>query len=124
VLGLDSPTSGKVTYRGQTLDRRDLVLVSHDVAIVGQLCEETDVVRGGRVEESGETRQVLTRPASSHTRALLDAVPTLGRAKDEVKLITVHHRMLSLTSCGHLRTIPSSLVPTSSPQSGRGAPRT
>ena len=55
-----------------------LVLVSHDVAIVGQLCEETVVLRGGRVEEAGETRQVLTRPASPYTRALLDAVPTLG----------------------------------------------
>jgi ABC-type glutathione transport system ATPase component len=55
-----------------------LVLVSHDVAIVGQLCEETVVLRGGRVEEAGETRQVLTRPTSPYTRALLDAVPTLG----------------------------------------------
>lgn len=55
-----------------------LVLVSHDVAIVGQLCEETVVLRGGRVEEAGETRQVLTRPRSPYTRALLDAVPTLG----------------------------------------------
>jgi ABC-type glutathione transport system ATPase component len=55
-----------------------LVLVSHDVAIVGQLCEETVVLRGGRVEEAGETRQVLTRPTSPYTRALLDAVPTLA----------------------------------------------
>ncbi|MFC6418127.1 ABC transporter ATP-binding protein [Sanguibacter inulinus] len=55
-----------------------LVLVSHDVAIVGQLCEETVVLRGGRVEEAGQTRQVLTRPTSPYTRALLDAVPTLG----------------------------------------------
>lgn len=54
-----------------------LVLVSHDMAIVGQLCEDTIVLRHGRIEEAGPTESVLTTPQSPYTRQLLAAIPTL-----------------------------------------------
>jgi ABC-type glutathione transport system ATPase component len=54
-----------------------LVLVSHDLAIVSQLCERVMVMRHGRVIESGSTRDVLTAPADDYTRALLAAIPQL-----------------------------------------------
>jgi ABC-type glutathione transport system ATPase component len=54
-----------------------LVLVSHDLAIVSQLCQEVMVMRHGRVVESGPTTAVLTEPADDYTRALLAAIPQL-----------------------------------------------
>jgi peptide/nickel transport system ATP-binding protein len=54
-----------------------LVLVSHDLAIVSQLCQQVLVMRHGRVVESGATADVLTRPVDAYTRALLAAIPRL-----------------------------------------------
>ena len=54
-----------------------LVLVSHDLAIVSQLCPEVMVMRHGRVVESGPTGGVLADPADDYTRELLAAIPQL-----------------------------------------------
>jgi ABC-type glutathione transport system ATPase component len=54
-----------------------LVLVSHDLAIVSQLCHEVLVMRHGRVVETGPTSTVLERPTQAYTRALLAAIPQL-----------------------------------------------
>ncbi len=60
------------TERGMTL-----VMVSHDIAIVGQLCEETVILHDGRVVERGRSLDVLTAPRDAYTRRLLAAVPQL-----------------------------------------------
>lgn len=54
-----------------------LLLVSHDIAIVGQLCEEIVVLEKGQVVESGPALKVLEHPQSDYTRSLLDAIPVL-----------------------------------------------
>ncbi|MFG2526513.1 ABC transporter ATP-binding protein [Streptomyces sp. NPDC048516] len=55
-----------------------LVFVSHDLAVVRHLTDETLVMRHGRTVEQGPTEQVLAEPAAPYTRALLAAVPHLG----------------------------------------------
>jgi ABC-type microcin C transport system duplicated ATPase subunit YejF len=87
ILLADEPVSAlDVSVRLQIIDLlRDLVdrlgltlaLVSHDLAIVSQLCQEVLVMRHGRVVERGATADVLTRPADEYTRALLAAIPQL-----------------------------------------------
>ncbi len=59
-----------------------LVLISHDLAVVSGMCERIMVLYGGRVAESGTTRQVLTTPRHPYTAALLatSAAVTLDRA--------------------------------------------
>jgi peptide/nickel transport system ATP-binding protein len=54
-----------------------VVMVSHDLGVVAALCEQTVVLRGGRVVERGDTRKVLGSPADPYTRKLLDSVPRL-----------------------------------------------
>jgi ABC-type dipeptide/oligopeptide/nickel transport system ATPase component len=54
-----------------------LVLVSHDLAVVGRLCDRVMVLRDGRVVESGPTKAMFERPRSAYTQRLLDAVPVL-----------------------------------------------
>nr|WP_300151266.1 ABC transporter ATP-binding protein [Propionicimonas sp.] len=51
-----------------------LVFVSHDLAVVAQVCERVVVLREGRMVEEGPTVDVVTRPAHAYTRSLVDAV--------------------------------------------------
>ncbi|MFE2940036.1 ABC transporter ATP-binding protein [Streptomyces sp. NPDC059255] len=48
-----------------------LVVVSHDLAVVAQLCDEVLVMREGEVVEHGPTREVLHRPSHAYTRLLI-----------------------------------------------------
>ncbi|MCX4096950.1 ATP-binding cassette domain-containing protein [Nocardia sp. alder85J] len=54
-----------------------LILVSHDIGVVQQLCDELLVLKDGAVVESGSTAHVLDDPQHPYTRTLLHAVPTL-----------------------------------------------
>ncbi|MFJ5293206.1 ABC transporter ATP-binding protein [Streptomyces sp. NPDC088348] len=54
------------------------LLISHDLAVVRQLCDTALVLRRGRVVEQGSCAQVLDSPADDYTRTLRAAVPTPG----------------------------------------------
>jgi ABC-type glutathione transport system ATPase component len=49
-----------------------LVVVSHDLAVVAQLCDEVLVMREGVVVEQGPASQVLHHPRHEYTRLLVD----------------------------------------------------
>lgn len=53
-----------------------LVLVSHDLALVSEMCDRILVMYRGRIVEDGTTEQVLTEPRHPYTRYLLASVPT------------------------------------------------
>jgi ABC-type glutathione transport system ATPase component len=48
-----------------------LLVVSHDLAVVAQLCDEVVVMRDGEVVEQGATADVLYRPRHDYTRLLI-----------------------------------------------------
>ncbi|MEO5663142.1 MAG: ABC transporter ATP-binding protein [Nocardioides sp.] len=55
-----------------------LVFISHDLAVVRYVCDETLVMQRGRMVERGPTRQLLDRPSAPYTQLLLSAVPRAG----------------------------------------------
>jgi hypothetical protein len=58
-----------------------MLFISHDLAVIGQLADRVAVMRAGRVVEQGETAAVLSAPTDDYTRALLDAVPVIGKER-------------------------------------------
>jgi peptide/nickel transport system ATP-binding protein len=84
LLVADEPTTAlDVTVQAQILDLivelRDrtamgVLLISHDLGVIGQLCDRVFVMYRGRVVESGATAQVLTAPQHPYTVALLESV--------------------------------------------------
>jgi ABC-type microcin C transport system duplicated ATPase subunit YejF len=87
VLVLDEPTSAlDVTVQARVLklvrrlrEERSLsyLLISHNLAIVDQLCETCVVLRDGEVVEQGPTPEVLDHPRHPYTQELRAAVPEI-----------------------------------------------
>lgn len=50
-----------------------LLLVTHDLAVVAELCDRVLVCRDGKIVEQGPTAEIVARPQHPHTRELLDA---------------------------------------------------
>ncbi|MEX0269278.1 dipeptide ABC transporter ATP-binding protein [Leptolyngbyaceae cyanobacterium UHCC 1019] len=50
-----------------------LLLISHDLALVGEYCDRIAVMHTGKFVETGNTQSVLTHPQHDYTRSLLQA---------------------------------------------------
>jgi oligopeptide/dipeptide ABC transporter ATP-binding protein len=98
LLIADEPTTAlDVTVQAQILDLlrrliRDhgmaLLLITHDLGVVADMCELTNVMYGGRVVESASTRELFRAPSHPYTRALLQSIPTL-QAGRKSRLATI-----------------------------------
>ena len=87
VLLCDEPTTAlDVTVQAQVLDLLAglrsrlglaIVFVSHDLAVVRQVCDQLAVMYAGKFVETGPASEVLERPAHPYTVGLLEAVVDL-----------------------------------------------
>jgi len=64
----------------QRLSNVTYLLISHDLAVVGHICDEIAVMFHGRFVEQGPAALLLSRPAHPYTRELVDAAPKLEEA--------------------------------------------
>ncbi|MEU8696325.1 dipeptide/oligopeptide/nickel ABC transporter permease/ATP-binding protein [Streptomyces sp. NPDC048680] len=97
LLIADEPTTAlDVTVQAQVVEllvrlREELgfamVLVSHDLALVGDLSHRVAVMYAGRLAEIGDTRSVLTAPTHHYSRGLLGSVVSLEAGAERLHQI-------------------------------------
>lgn len=82
LLILDEPTTAlDVTIQAQILEivrglkRAAVLLISHDIGVVREICDEVVVMYGGRIMEWGQVDQVTRAPKHPYTRGLLSSIP-------------------------------------------------
>jgi oligopeptide/dipeptide ABC transporter ATP-binding protein len=88
VLIADEPTTAlDVTIQAQILElmsslQRELgmaiLLITHDLGVIAQVCDEVVVMYAGRVAEQGPVEAIFRRPTHPYTRGLLASIPRLS----------------------------------------------
>ncbi|WP_051265640.1 dipeptide ABC transporter ATP-binding protein [Nakamurella lactea] len=82
VAALDVSAQAQVLELLREIRRRHgmaMLFITHDLSVVRQMADRVVVLYRGEVVESGDTGQVLDRPAHVYTRKLILAVPGRGR---------------------------------------------
>jgi oligopeptide/dipeptide ABC transporter ATP-binding protein len=89
VLIADEPTTAlDVTIQAQILDLLKelqdkvgmaLILITHDLGVVAEVCDDVMVMYAGKVIEQGVGREIFKNPKHPYTRGLLNSIPTLSK---------------------------------------------
>ncbi len=95
LLILDEPTTAlDVTIQAQILEvmkklqdeySTSLLMITHNLGIVAELCERVAIMYAGEIVETGAVEQVFRNPKHWYTHGLLDAIPKLTGPKEELR---------------------------------------
>ncbi len=86
VIGDEPTTALDVMVQAQVLQlletlRRErqmaMILITHDLSVVGETCDRVAVMYAGQIVENGPTEKVFSNPAHPYTRALIAAFPNI-----------------------------------------------
>ncbi|MGP5199158.1 MULTISPECIES: ATP-binding cassette domain-containing protein [Brachybacterium] len=61
-----------------------VLLITHDMGVVGEIADDVVVLKDGDVVETGPVRRLLAAPEAPYTQALLSAVPRLSESLERV----------------------------------------
>jgi oligopeptide/dipeptide ABC transporter ATP-binding protein len=97
LLIADEPTTAlDVTIQAQILDlmrrlQRDtgtaIILITHDLGVVAEMCDRVAVMYAGEIIEQTDTRTLFQRPLHPYTQGLIGSVPVLGQPRDALAVI-------------------------------------
>ena len=97
LLIADEPTTAlDVTIQAQILDlmRRlqhetgtAIILITHDLGVVAEMCQRVAVMYAGEIIEQTDTRSLFRQPLHPYTQGLIGSIPALGQTKDELAVI-------------------------------------
>lgn len=97
ILIADEPTTAlDVTIQAQVLElmrklkeefKTSMIMITHDLGIVAETCDEVAVMYAGRIVEKGTLEDVFNRTAHPYTEGLFNSLPDLSDRTHEPKQI-------------------------------------
>jgi peptide/nickel transport system ATP-binding protein len=97
LLIADEPTTAlDVTIQAQILDlmrnlqsqmEMSIILITHDLGVVAEMCDRVNVMYAGRIVEEAEVIDLFQSPKHPYTEALIGSTPVLGEADKELATI-------------------------------------
>ena len=98
ILIADEPTTAlDVTIQAQILDlMKDLqkelgmaiIMITHDLGVVAQLCDEVIVMYAGSICEQGTADEIFYNPKHEYTKGLMRSIPTADTAGTKLQPIS------------------------------------
>ena len=98
ILIADEPTTAlDVTIQAQILDlmaslQKELgmaiILITHDLGVVAQMCDEVIVMYAGKICEQGTADEIFYNPRHEYTKGLMRSIPTVSNMGEKLKPIT------------------------------------
>ena len=98
ILIADEPTTAlDVTIQAQILELMKslqaelgmaIIMITHDLGVVAQLCDEVIVMYAGSICEQGTADEIFYHPMHEYTKGLLRSIPTAHTAGTRLKPIT------------------------------------
>ncbi len=98
ILIADEPTTAlDVTIQAQILDvMQDLqkefgmaiIMITHDLGVIAQICDEVIVMYAGRICEQGTADEIFYNPRHEYTKGLMKSLPsvaTMGQKLESIK---------------------------------------
>lgn len=85
VTALDVIVQHQVLETFRELQERlsiSVIMITHDMSVVAQTCDEVAVMYAGKIVERGATRQIFSEPFHPYTLGLQNAYPNLAKPKD------------------------------------------
>lgn len=111
ILIADEPTTAlDVTIQAQILDlmkklneekETAILLITHDLGVVAEICDRVVVMYAGQVVEEGTTREILKDSTHPYTKGLIRSIPKLHEKNQSLYSIpgTVPKLRMGMTGC-------------------------
>lgn len=104
LLIADEPTTAlDVTIQAQILElmkdlqqktETSIILITHDLGVVAEMCDRVIVMYAGKVVETGTVEEIFEKPQHPYTKGLLKSVPRLDMdKKNHLPQLLEHHQI-------------------------------
>ncbi|MBR3751809.1 MAG: ABC transporter ATP-binding protein [Ruminiclostridium sp.] len=98
ILIADEPTTAlDVTIQAQILELMQqlqkelgmaIIMITHDLGVVAQMCDEIIVMYAGSICEQGTAEEIFYNPKHEYTKGLMKSIPTLDNGGERLQPIT------------------------------------
>ena len=105
ILLCDEPTTAlDVTIQAQILELMNdlrhklgmsIIMITHDLGVVAQMCEKIAVMYAGHIVEYGTTDEIFYNPQHEYTKGLINSIPKLN-AEEKERLVPIEGQPVDL----------------------------